>query len=662
VSKWLEKRSTSSTGLTWNDLMRIITGPPSHAGVVVNESNAINYSVVFACVRVIAETVASLPLHVYQRVPSGGKQRAPNHPLYDILHDLPNPEMTSFTLRETMMSHLLLWGNAYAEIEWGSDGYVRALWPIPPHCIQIERNERRQIQYRVSFPDGAQRILSEERILHIPGLSFDGLQGISPIRAARQAIGLGLAAEEFGARFFGNGTHLGGVLKHPSKLSDQAHKHLKESINEAYTGLGKSHRLMLLEEGMELEKIGIPPEDAQFLETRKFQVAEIARIFRVPPHMIGDLERATFSNIEHQSIEFVVHTIRPWLVRWEQAMKWKLFLPAERRSFFAEFVVDGLLRGDIKSRYEAYAIARQNGWMSADDIRELENMNPLPDGQGQIYLVNGNMIPVDQARMPEPTQEPPEQMRSERRALEREERAIRSATRRRQLAQAHYRLFVDAVARVVKREVQDVSRQARKLLQRRDAQSFADWLDEFYRDHPEFVRRNMTPVFMAYAEAVAMEASEEIGVEPRLDQLEEFMAAYITTFVTRYVGSSLNQLQSIIREAGEDLLAAIEQRLNEWMEKRPEKVATREVHQANNAVALAAYSMGGAMTKRWVTVGSEDCPYCRSLDGQVVGINSAFVEVGNYQPEGAETPLTVRHTIKHPPIHRGCDCMIVAGG
>jgi HK97 family phage portal protein len=637
--------------------MRFITGSPSHAGVIVNESNAINYSAVYACVRVISETVASLPLHVYQRIPGGGKQRAPDHPLYDILHDLPNPEMTSFTLRETMMSYLLLWGNAYAEIEWGSDGFIRALWPIPPHCIQVERNERQQIQYRVSFPDGTQRILPEARILHIPGLSFDGLQGISPIRAARQAIGLGLAAEEFGARFFGNGTHLGGILKHPGKLSDQAHKHLKESINEAYTGLGKSHRLMLLEEGMELEKIGIPPEDAQFLETRKFQVAEIARIFRVPLHMIGDLERATFSNIEHQSIEFVVHTIRPWLVRWEQAMKWKLFLPTERRSFFAEFVVDGLLRGDIKSRYEAYAIARQNGWMSADDIREMENMNPLPGGQGQIYLVNGNMIPVDQARMPEPTAP----VRSERRSLEREERAIRSANRRQQLAQVHKRLFLDALTRVVKREVQDVGRQARKLLQRRDAQSFADWLAEFYRDHQEFVQRNMTPVFMVYAEAVAMEAAEEIGVEPRSDQLEEFMAAYITTFVTRYVGSSLNQLQSIVREAGEDLLEAIEQRLNEWMEKRPEKVATREVHQANNAVALAAYSMGGVVAKRWVTVGSEDCPYCRSLDGRVVSINSAFVESGNYQPEGAEAPLTIRHAIKHPPIHRGCDCLIVSG-
>jgi len=656
LSRWLEKRST---GLTWNDLARIFSGPPSHAGVNVNESNAINYSAVYACVRVIAETVASLPLHVYQRIPSGGKQRAPDHPLYDILHDMPNPEMTSFTFREVLQAHLLLWGNAYAEIEWGPDGFVRGLWPIPPNCVQVERDERERLWYRVSLPDGIQKLLPEEQMLHIPGLGFDGLQGISPIGAARQAIGLGLAAEEFGARFFGNGTNLGGVVKHPGKLSETASKNLRASINETYAGLGRSHRVMLLEEGMEFEKIGIPPEDAQFLETRRFQLNEICRIFRVPPHLVGDLERATFSNIEHQSIEFVVHTIRPWLVRWEQALKWKLFLPSERRSFFAEFVVDGLLRGDIKSRYEAYAIARQNGWMSADDIRELENMNPLPDGQGQIYLVNGNMIPVDQAKKPEPEAAP---MRSERRALDREERAIRSANRRRQLAQAHKRLFLDAMARVVKREVQDVGRQAKKLLQRRDARSFSDWLEEFYRDHPEFVRKNLTPVFMAYAEALVMEVAEEIGIDPRMTpELEEFVAAYITNFVTRYAGASLNQLLALIREnVEEDLLAVIEQRLTEWQETRPEKVATRETNQFNNAVALAVYSMGGVLVKRWVTVG-KNCPYCRSLNGKVVGLDSTFIPEGDYKPDGADTPLNIRGTIKHPPIHQGCDCLIVAG-
>lgn len=497
-------------------------------------------------------------------------------------------------------------------------------------------------------------------MLHIPGFGFNGLVGLSPIAVARQAIGLGLAAEEFGARFFGNGTNLGGVVKHPGKLSDQAAKNLRSSINETYSGLGQSHRVMLLEEGMDFVKVGIPPEDAQFLETRKFQVEEIARIFRVPPHMIGELSRATFNNIEHQSIEFVVHTIRPWLVRWEQVMKWKLFLPSERKSFFAEFVVDGLLRGDIKNRYAAYAIGRQNGWLSADDIREMENLNPLPDGQGQIYLVNGNMVPINQAQTPKAPD--PAAMRSEKRSLNKEERALHIAERRRRIAETHKRLFVDALSRVVKREVQDVGRQVQKILQRRDAHALRDWLQEFYSEHEGFVRRNLTPVFLSYAQSVASEVADEIGIDFSMTpEFESFVEAYIDNFVTRYTGSSLNQLKKIIRENKDDLLAAIEERLAEWQDTRAEKVADREVNQSNNAVALAVYGMGGVMVKRWVTVGSS-CPYCRSLNGKVVGLDSPYIRAGeHFHPEGADAPLTLSYTIKHPPIHRGCDCIIVAG-
>lgn len=353
-------------------------------------------SAVYACVRILAETVASLPLPVYERLPIGGKARAPTHSLYTVLHDVANPEMSAFSLRETMQAHLALWGNAYAEIVRDAGGRVRELWPIAPNLVTVNRSTvTKELLYSVQLPDGTQKPMSAGQILHIPGLGFDGIKGLAPIGYARQSIGLALATEEFGARFFGNGTNLGGIAKHPGKLSEQGSKNLRESINEKYSGISKSHRIMLLEEGMEFEKLGIPPEDAQFLETRKFQLNEIARIYRVPPHMIGDLERATFSNVEQQSIDFVVHTIRPWLVRWEKSIMLKLLTPDERRRYFAEFVVDGLLRGDIKSRYEAYAVGRQNGWLSANDIREMENLNAIEGGD--IYLVNGNMIPADQA-------------------------------------------------------------------------------------------------------------------------------------------------------------------------------------------------------------------------------------------------------------------------
>lgn len=384
LGKWLEKRSGIT--LTSPEAIELFGVEKSAAGRSVTPNTAMQASAVFACVRVIAESIASLPLFVY-RATKEGKEKAYDHPAFYVLHDLANEEMTSFTFRETMMTHLLLWGNAYAEIEYDRMGNVKGLWPLRPDNVFPERDPQGKLQYRVLLPDRTGAILPKERVLHIPGLSFDGIVGMSPIAMAREAIGLSLAAEEFGARFFGNGAKPGGVLEHPGKLSKEAVERLRDSWNKMHQGLTNQHRIAILEEGMTYKQIGIPPEDAQFLQTRKFQLEEIARIFRVPLHLIQDLEHATFSNIEHQSIDFVVHTIRPWVVRWEQALNWKLFGTSTK--FFAEFNVDGLLRGDIKSRYEAYAIARQWGFMSVNEIRSLENLNKVPNGD--IYLQPLNM-------------------------------------------------------------------------------------------------------------------------------------------------------------------------------------------------------------------------------------------------------------------------------
>ncbi len=370
----------------------ISPGLVSTAGIRVNEETALRVTAVYACVRVIAETVASLPLPLYRRL-DRGKEKVTGHPLYPVLHDMPNPEMTSFTFREVLMTQLLLWGNAYAQIVRDKRGQVLELWPLSPSGMELVRDDKaRQLVYR--YTEGMKTIeYKPEQIFHIPGLSFDGVKGLSPIAVTREAIGLAMATEEFGSRFFGNGARPGGILEHPGVVKDP--EKLRKSWEEVYKGVHNSHKIAVLEEGMKYHEIGIPPEDAQFLETRKFQLNEICRIFRVPPHLVGDLERATFSNIEHQSIDFVVHTIRPWLVRWEQAIVKALLLPEERKLYFPRFNVDGLLRGDFKTRMEGYAIGRQNGWYSANDIRELEDMNPIPEeAGGDLYLVNGNMLPA----------------------------------------------------------------------------------------------------------------------------------------------------------------------------------------------------------------------------------------------------------------------------
>ena len=262
--------------------------------------------------------------------------------------------------------------------------------------MEVDRDSTGTLTYTYSLASGQTARLRPEDVLHIPGLGFDGVMGYSPIALEKNAIGLGIAAEEYGSKFFSNGATPSGVLTHPNTVKDP--KKLRESWNAAYGGSANSGKVAILEENMKFERISMPNNEAQFLETRKFQVSEICRIYRVPPHLIGDLEHATFSNIEHQSISFGVHTIRPWLVRIEQALNRQLFPEKEKGSFYAQFNMDGLMRGDYKSRMEGYAIARQNGWMSANDIRELENMNPIPDEDGgNEYLVNGNMIRIAQA-------------------------------------------------------------------------------------------------------------------------------------------------------------------------------------------------------------------------------------------------------------------------
>lgn len=398
----LFKSRDKPTNSTAGGAYRFLFGG-STSGKSVTERSSMQMTAVYSCVRILAEAVAGLPLHLYKYNESGGKERAAENQLYFLLHDEPSPEMTSFVFRETLMTHLLLWGNAYAQLIRNGKGEVIALYPLMPNRMTVDRDNKGRLYYQYwRGKDEAKLsrdnivILQPSDVLHIPGLGFDGLVGYSPIAMAKNAVGMAIACEEYGAKFFANGATPGGILEHPGIVKDPAR--VRESWNAVYQGSGNAHRIAVLEEGMKYTPIGISPEQAQFLETRKFQINEIARIFRVPPHMVGDLEKSSFSNIEQQSLEFVKYTLEPWLVRWEQAMVRSLLSKTEKEQYFIKFNVDGLLRGDYESRMNGYAIGRQNGWLSANDIRELEDMNRIPAEQGSdTYLVNGNMLPLDKA-------------------------------------------------------------------------------------------------------------------------------------------------------------------------------------------------------------------------------------------------------------------------
>lgn len=363
----------------------------------------IQISAVNAAVRILAESIASLPLHVYEKGKDGNRVKAEDLELFYLLHDKPNPEMTSFIFRETLMTHILLWGNGFAQILRNGRGGVIGLYPLLPNKMSVERDEKGQLFYRYlryenepPAMDGNTVILMPEDVLHIPGLGFDGLVGYSPISMTKNAIDLALAAEEYGSKFFANGAAPAGVLEHPGVIKDVSK--LRESWNNTFGGSGNAGKVAILEEGLHFNPIAMSPQDSQLLETRQYQLNEIARIFRIPPHMLGDLSKATFSNIEEQSLEYVKYTLTPWICRWEASLTDALLTREEQRKYEIRFNVDGLLRGDYKSRMEGYAVGINNGFMCPNDVRRLEGFDLIPDEKGgNNFLIQGAMVKLEDA-------------------------------------------------------------------------------------------------------------------------------------------------------------------------------------------------------------------------------------------------------------------------
>jgi HK97 family phage portal protein len=512
IAKLIEKRSNRDP---LSDYWYYPFSSPAISGVEVNESTSLNYSVVWACRRVISETIASLPLFVYRRLPDSGKEKAPDHRLYDILHIQPNPEMTSMQYREVAVDHVLSWGNHYGQIIMSGGGWPQSIWPLDPSRMTVKRGYSGDLEYHYRQLEGGTKVFRADEILHVPGLGFNGIIGYSVIERAKNSIGLGMGLEEFQNRFLVNDGSPGGVLEHPNKLSTQAQDNLKKSWAEAHSGLPNKWKPAILEEGMKWHEVGIPLKDAQFLESRKFQVVEICRWFNIAPYKVQDFDRSTFSNVEQASIDFVVHTIRPWLVRFEQAYQVKLFSSREKNKYFAEHLVDGLLRGDIQSRYAAYAIGRNWGWLNADQICERENMNPLPDGKGKIYLQPLNMVEAGTSLAPpQPTE-------------------------------SFKRLLDDAMTRAVRRETRDIKEAVRK-----KALSIA-WVEGFYMEFCSFLSRTLSPVVQSYFEISSLNGHSEM-----------LSNVFLKRFCESYAQESKRELIGTLRiRSGEMIL----DKIDEWI-------------------------------------------------------------------------------------------------
>lgn len=541
--------SDLSNPSTW--LWDALGSGKSSSGQNVNETTALALTTVYACVRVLAEGVASIPLNVYERLPKGGKDVANDHPNYELLHDRPNPDQTSFSWRETVMAHLGLRGNAFCEKEYTGRGTIKALWPIAPNRVLVKRVGGQKM-FQISTGTRTE-LLSSDEILHIPGLGYDGLQGYSPIRIAAEAIGLGLAAQEHGARFFENGAEIGGILEHPGRLSPQAKTNLRESFEAKHRGTANAHRAFIAEEGMKWTQVGLSNRDSQYLETRKFQVSEIARVYRVPPHMIGDLERATFSNIEQQSIDFVVHTLRPWLVQIEQVLNWELFGDVKTSKFFCEFNVDGLLRGDSAARAAFYKDMVNTGIFSINDCRIKENMNPVEGGDERF--IQGAMVPLSKIEALADAQidakkAPPALPAA---APAKDAPAPARATPR--LHDACYRLYRQAAERCVTKYVKATRRMAAKGTDR-SLTELRTAITGFFASEQMNARLAFHPATLALADVANVDA---VAVTHH--------AAEIGTRLTNMLSAELLALPDA---------ASITERLAQWESYRADEIAMEE--------------------------------------------------------------------------------------
>lgn len=470
-------------------------------GVSVTNNTALNCVPYFAGVRLYAETMGQVPLIEYRRL-ARGKERATDQAVYYLLHDEPNPEMSAQSMKEALEAHKVSWGNAFAEIDWDMDsGVPRALWPLRPDKMQVGRDSvTKKLIYVYTLPDGQKVILPDWRVWHMPGVGFDGIIGYDSVYLAREAIGMAMAMEEYGARFFSNGAAPSGVLEHPNKLSKEAQDRLRGSWNEMHQGLSNQHRIAILEEGMSYKQVGIAPENAQLFQARSFQIEEMARLLNLPPHMLRDLTHATFSNIEFQSIDFVRYSMEPSFIRWAQTSNRKLLTPEQKRQYFVEALPLSLLRGDSAARAAYFRERFYIGSLTPNEIRDLENENPLDDPNADKAYVQANMRPIDQA-------DEPQQQESTLRSFE--------------------PLFQDAAKRVADRERQNILRQLKK-----NADVTA-WLPEFYRDFRAFVEGQVEPVVRACAEV-----SRPLNPEGWVTDKTRVLAS-------RYVEDSQRNLESI---------------------------------------------------------------------------------------------------------------------
>ncbi len=617
--------------------------------------SSLSISAVWAAVTLISGHLSSVPLNLYRRLPNGGREKAVKTPLYTVLHNEPYPGLTSVEFREAVWANIETYGVGYIEV-----GILNGKLALRPHnsLFVVPRKEKKVFE----IVNEKNRAVPADRMIVIPSFTFDGNNPIHLVEKRKRSMSLAVSYEERAAAFNKNGSIPAGVaIWGPgyNKLNEEGKERIEKKWAELFQGISNQGGTAFMPEGSDFKPISFNPEQLQMLTSRQHSVQEIARWFRVPPHKIGDLSRATFSNIEHQAIEYVQDSLLPRAKKLEAILTLALIEPGKRDEYFIEHNLDGLQRGDFNTRMQGYATAKQWGWMTTNEIRALENMNPVPDNQaGNILLVPLNMVPANQIGS---------SLRSDVRMIRTKQdiSQFRSATTaRRNITNAYAPVFERTQKTITNIEVEEVRTAAEEHLPQ-NLPGFLNFLEAFYseNDFTPRIRNMVSGVIVDYAGQIGPAALEEIGVEPTEGMIDTQITDYIDNFAYRHANSGKKQLKKIAQEASaddeRDALDDVNTRLDEWKEKQPGKMRQNEPIRAEGAFSRAAWAFAGVTKLVWVTYG-ESCPFCNMLAGKIIGIQSNFVGKGEeVRPEGEE-PLIPNSNIGHPGLHEGCDCGVAA--
>ena len=647
ILKWFT-RSTKTAGLgAYSDFWYNVAGSGTKSGTQVSEKSAMKYLTVARCVMLISADLARLPLNLYRKSADGGKEIVLDHPLYNVLHTEANSEINSLQYRQAANGHIELWGNHYGRVKRNNLNQVIALFPvINPGAVDVKRNERGKLIYKWRDPGGKEYAEKKENMFHVPGFGFNGVVGLSIINIIREAVGLGIANDEFASRYFGQGMNIGAVMNIPQELGEGREAYLA-SIKKEYAGMKNSHGILITQNDETFTPLSMPLRDAQFLEGREFQKQEIAGFYGVPGHKVGIYQANTNrNNTEQENQGYLDSCLIHRITRYETCINQQLLSKEDRRSgLFAEFNVAGLLRADSQARAEYYNKIFQVGGISPNEIRAKENWNPDPNPAADQKYVMLNMVPLDMAGKAQELKKP-------------EEKAIRSLKENRsiqtrdRITRQFYPLFFQAAERIVNLEGNAVKNKVAKFRKLRAVSDMESWLDDFYNGMPDKIKRELGPVIKSFSDAIIEESMSEMGLEDV--DLDKFVNDYIDTYALRHTSSSLGQLRALLKDGIDEL----EVRVDEWREKRPEKIATNETTRSSNAFYQAVAFSAGLSTV-WRIRGAKTCPFCKSLSGKRVSSGQVFVNDGeDLNPEGAEAPMKIRGMKTHPPLHRGCDCYL----